>query len=62
MIREIVHSLDYMYGVDKVLGIEVSWLMFNFFILAKLLSVQLTVHFLLHREATEVSTQKTLSI
>lgn len=36
VIREIVHSLDYMYGVDKVLGIEVSWLMFNFLMLDKL--------------------------
>lgn len=26
VIREIVHSLDYMYGVTKVLGIDVSWL------------------------------------
>lgn len=24
VIREIVHSLDYMYGVNKVLGIDVS--------------------------------------
>lgn len=29
VIREIVHSLDYMYGVTKVLGIDVSWLFMN---------------------------------
>ena len=29
VIREIVHSLDYMYGVSKVLGIDVSWPFMN---------------------------------
>lgn len=30
VIREIVHSLDYMYGVNQVLGIDVSWRCIHF--------------------------------
>lgn len=41
VIREIVYSLDYMYGVKRVLGIDVSdlWLLFQF--LALLLNFEL---------------------
>lgn len=38
VIREIVHSLDYMYGVNAVLGIDVSSLIFKLLLMTIIIS------------------------